>query len=103
MWPVFSRKIPLNSRGSDLSPDLTSWLAAQPIEAIHIVGRRGASDAKFTQHELAELGTLQRAGPLVVQPAELLGDGAVVETFAQFCCERSAQQAPGCYSFSIST
>jgi NADPH-dependent glutamate synthase beta subunit-like oxidoreductase len=75
--------------GSDVSPDVTSWLETQPIETIHIVGRRGAADAKFTQHELAELGTLQRAVPIVADPATLAGNGAVVETLRNFVANKS--------------
>ena len=41
-------KGPSELAGSDLSPEVTAWLEAQPIESIHIVGRRGAADAKFT-------------------------------------------------------
>src|ERR1022692_3392647 len=59
--------------GSDLSPEVTSWLETQPIETIHVVGRRSAADAKFTQHELAELGTLQRACPMVQNSTALAG------------------------------
>lgn len=51
--------------GSDLSQKVMDWLASQPLESIYIVGRRGPADAKFTDHELAELGTLQRAQPVV--------------------------------------
>ena len=74
MWPAFSPKarpswpVPISRR------EVTTWLEAQPIETIHIVGRRSAADAKFTEHELAELGTLQRARPVVVDPAGLAGD-----------------------------
>jgi ferredoxin--NADP+ reductase len=75
--------------GSDLSPDAMSWLESQPIETIHIVGRRTAADAKFTQHELAELGTLQRARPIVVDPTGLSGNGAVVETLRNFAQNKS--------------
>src|SRR5271165_3542929 len=50
-------KSPAELAGSDLSPEAMSWLQAQPIETIHIVGRRSATDARFTEHELEELGT----------------------------------------------
>ena len=73
--------------GSDVSPEVTAWLAAQPIETIHIVGRRSAADAKFTEHELAELGTLDRARPVVADPGGLIGDSAVVETLRRFAAE----------------
>ena len=75
--------------GSDLSPEVMAWLEAQPIETIHIVGRRGAANAKFTQHELAELGTLQCAVPTVEDPAGLSGDGAIVETLRSFAANPS--------------
>ncbi len=76
--------------GSDLSPEVTAWLEAQPIESIHIVGRRSAADAKFTEHELAELGTLERARPVVVDPASLAGESAVVETLRRFAADDRA-------------
>lgn len=69
--------------GSDIPADVTAWLSAQPLETIQIVGRRAATDAKFTDHELAELGALQRAKP-VVDPADLTGDGPVVNTLRAF-------------------
>jgi ferredoxin--NADP+ reductase len=75
--------------GSDLSPEVTSWLETQPIEAIHVVGRRSAADAKFTQHELAELGTLQRWCPIVQDSTTLAGDGAIVETLRSFAADQS--------------
>lgn len=80
---VLAKKSP-ELTGSDLSPDVMSWLEAQPIETIHIIGRRSAADAKFTEHELAELGTLQNAVPIVVDPAALSGYGAIVETLRSF-------------------
>ncbi len=79
--------------GSDLSPEVMGWLEAQSIETIHIVGRRGAGDAKFTQHELAELGTLQRAVAIVVDPAGLSGDSAIVETLRSFAANKSPSAA----------
>jgi ferredoxin--NADP+ reductase len=81
-------KGPAEMAGSDLSPGATSLLNAQPIETIHIVGRRSAEDARFTEHGLAELGTLQRARPVVVDPAGLAGQSAVVETLRRFAQDR---------------
>ncbi len=75
--------------GSDLSPEVTSWLETQPIETIHVVGRRSAADAKFSQHELAELGTLQRACPMVQDPTALAGNSAMVETLRSFAQNQS--------------
>ncbi|MCU1286234.1 MAG: hypothetical protein JWO13_2584 [Acidobacteriales bacterium] len=64
-------KEPSELAGSDLSHDITQLLAAQPLREIHIVGRRGPADAKFTPHELAELGNLKRAKPFIADPEEL--------------------------------
>ncbi len=80
-------KGPTELGGSDLSPEVTAGLEALPLQTIHIVGRRSAADAKFTEHELAELATLERAGPVVVDPASLAGQGAVVETLRRFTAE----------------
>ena len=74
--------------GSDLSTEAMSWLQAQAIETIHIVGRRSAADARFTEHELDKLGALQRAKPVVMDPASLSGDGAVVNILRRFAAER---------------
>ncbi len=93
MWPAFSPKSSAELAGSDLSPEVMGWLEAQSIETIHIVGRRGAGDAKFTQHELAELGTLQRAVAIVVDPAGLSGDSAIVETLRSFAANKSPSAA----------
>jgi NADPH-dependent glutamate synthase beta subunit-like oxidoreductase len=88
--------------GSDLSPYVMSWLETQPIEAIHIVGRRSAGDAKFAEHELAELSTLQNAVPTVIDPGGLTGNNAVVETLRSF----AQSQARGavvtiCFHFNL--
>ncbi len=84
--------------GSDLSPEVMAWLEAQPIETIHIVGRRGSADAKFTPHELAELGTLQRAVPIVAEPASVLGNGAIVDSLRNFVAHQS-RSAPVTINF----
>ena len=83
-------KGPTELAGSDLSPQVTAWLEAQPLETIHIVGRRSAVDARFTDHELAELGTLERARPVVVDPASLAGESAVVAMLRRFASEDRA-------------
>jgi ferredoxin--NADP+ reductase len=70
--------------GSDLSPEVMKWLADQPIETIHIVGRRGAADAKFNDHELAEIGTLQQARPLIHNPESLVGESPMLKVFRGF-------------------
>ncbi len=69
--------------GSDLPKQVLGWLHAQPIEKIHIVGRRGAAEARFNDHELAEMGTLQRARP-IVNPSDIAGDSAVAKVLRGF-------------------
>ncbi len=91
-------KGPDEATGSDLSPEVMSWLTAQPIESIHIVGRRSAADTKFNHNELAELGTLQRARPVIAHPAGLVGDSAVLTTFRNFA-EGSLRQTPVTINF----
>jgi len=86
-------KGPAELAGSDLSPEVLSWLSSQPLTTIHIVGRRAALDAKFTDHELAELGTLQRAQPIINDPASLTGDNAVVKTLRSFA-EAAGRDTP---------
>lgn len=78
--------------GSDLAPPVQELLAAQPLETIHIVGRRGSADAKFTQKELAELGTLARARPRLADPRSLAGDTPIVEVLRGFAAD--AREAP---------
>ena len=50
---------------SDIVPDAGVAIASAPIEAIDIIGRRGPEHASFTSNELAEMGRLARAVPLV--------------------------------------
>ncbi len=56
-------------------------------------GRRGAADTKFNHNELAELGTLQRARPVISDPAGLVGDSAVLTTFRGFA-EHDSRNTP---------
>ena len=77
-------KSPAEMIGSDLSLEAAAWLEAQPIAEIHIVGRRGAADTGFSEHELAELGRLERAMPLIAGPHDLAGESPVLETLRGF-------------------
>jgi NADPH-dependent glutamate synthase beta subunit-like oxidoreductase len=86
-------KGPEEFAGSDVGGQVAAWLTAQPLETIHVVGRRGAAEAKFVDHELAELGTLLRARPVVSDPASLTGETAVVNTLRGFA-ESSGRNAP---------
>ncbi|HEX6977670.1 MAG TPA: FAD-dependent oxidoreductase [Alphaproteobacteria bacterium] len=66
-------KTPDEMARSDLDPVVEATIASAPLDTIWIVGRRGAADARFSPAELAELGTLARAAPLV-DADELPGD-----------------------------
>ncbi len=76
-------KTPEELAGSDLAPPVQSLLAGQPIETIHIVGRRGPADARFTQAELAELGKLAHARPEIAEPHGLAEAQAAAGSSAQ--------------------
>jgi Pyridine nucleotide-disulphide oxidoreductase len=71
-------RAPQDFTGSDLAVAVATLLHAQPLKEIHIVGRRGPKDAKFTEHELAELGALKRVQPKVDDHADLSGDTPVL-------------------------
>ncbi|WP_281300397.1 MULTISPECIES: FAD-dependent oxidoreductase [unclassified Iodidimonas] len=55
---------------SDIALKAERSLAAMPMHDIHILGRRGPAQAKFTIKEVRELGALSHAIP-VVDPADL--------------------------------
>ena len=75
---------PQDFTGSDLPHEVATLLHAQPLKEIHIVGRRGPKDAKFTEHELAELGTIGRVRPEVDNQADLSGDTPVLRVLRGF-------------------
>jgi ferredoxin--NADP+ reductase len=56
--------------GSDIAAYAADAIYASPLTDVHLVGRRGPLDAKFTNVELREMGTLADAAP-VVDPADL--------------------------------
>ncbi|MCW5749683.1 MAG: FAD-dependent oxidoreductase [Alphaproteobacteria bacterium] len=58
-------KTPAEMAKSDLAPHAATAIAAAPIREIHLIGRRGPVEASFTNAELAELGRLERARPVV--------------------------------------
>jgi NADPH-dependent glutamate synthase beta subunit-like oxidoreductase len=70
--------------GSDLPSGVSAWLQSQPLTDIHIVGRRAASDAKFHEHELAELGKMGRAQPRMVGPLEQGENQPVLRVLREF-------------------
>jgi len=67
---------------TDMPDHVLTVLGASAISDVHIVGRRGPAQAKFTTKELRELGELANAD-VIVDPAELVLDEAgkeLVET-----------------------
>ncbi|MGV9498287.1 FAD-dependent oxidoreductase [Streptomyces sp. NPDC003642] len=58
---------------TDMPQAALATLAASRVIEIHMVGRRGPSQARFTTKELRELGTLPDTG-VAVDPAELAMD-----------------------------
>lgn len=83
-------KTPPEFSGSDLAPSTQQQIGKQPVESIHVVGRRSPADAKFTQAELAELGELERARPRIVDPTTLArardsgASNPILDTFNSF-------------------
>jgi ferredoxin/flavodoxin---NADP+ reductase len=63
---------------TDMPDHVLEVLKASTVSDIHIVGRRGPAQAKFTTKELRELGELADAD-VVVDPAELVLDQASKE------------------------
>ncbi|UWQ19885.1 FAD-dependent oxidoreductase [Jannaschia sp. M317] len=52
-------------RGSDISAHALDALAESQVRDVHLVGRRGPAQAKFTAKELREFGTLAQAEPIL--------------------------------------
>lgn len=77
-------KTPDELAGSDLDGAVAGRLAALPLTRIHVVGRRGPKDAKFTPHELGELGRLARARPVISGHPDLDGDAPVMAILRGF-------------------
>ncbi|MGI8698590.1 MAG: FAD-dependent oxidoreductase [Mycobacteriales bacterium] len=68
-------KTPDELRGTDLPDHVLSVLDRSRVADIHVIGRRGPAQAKFTTKELRELGNLANAD-VIVDPAELELDDA---------------------------
>jgi ferredoxin--NADP+ reductase len=54
-------KSPDEMAKSDIVAEAGAAIAAAPLTDIHVIGRRGAEHASFTNNELAEMGRLSRA------------------------------------------
>ncbi|MDI3421493.1 FAD-dependent oxidoreductase [Streptomyces luteolus] len=65
-------------RPTDMPQAALDALAGSAVRDVHMVGRRGPSQAKFTTKELRELGTLADA-EVLVDPAELALDPACAD------------------------
>lgn len=58
-------RTPERLRGSDITAHALSALEASSITDIHIIGRRGPHQARFSLRELEEIGALRRTTPIV--------------------------------------
>lgn len=63
-------KTPEEMAKSDIVPEAEAAIAGAPIADIHVIGRRGAEHASFTNNELGEMGRLARA-VAVAEPSAL--------------------------------
>lgn len=68
-------------RRTDMPDHVLDVLAASKVRDVHLVARRGPAQAKFTTHELRELGDLSGVD-IVVDPAELELDAESAEWIA---------------------
>ncbi|WNO75969.1 MULTISPECIES: FAD-dependent oxidoreductase [unclassified Streptomyces] len=66
-------------RPTDVPEDALGALALSRVRDVHMVGRRGPSQAKFTTKELRELASLPSA-EVVVEPADLALDPVYADT-----------------------
>src|SRR5215212_9329822 len=66
---------------TDMPQHVLDALAASPVEAVTVLGRRGPAQATFTTQELRELGELAGA-TVLVDPADLALDPAAEERAA---------------------
>ncbi|MEU6183334.1 FAD-dependent oxidoreductase [Streptomyces coeruleorubidus] len=72
---------------TDMPQAALTTLAASRVTEIHMVGRRGPSQARFTTKELRELGTLPGTD-LIVDPAELALDPGYTDPSALPAAQR---------------
>ena len=71
-------KTPAEMAESDLPDYAARKIQASPIADVHVIGRRGPIEAKFTNVELREMGKLEACVP-VVDPARLPAEGGALE------------------------
>lgn len=58
-------KTPAEMAATDLALHAAAQINASPLRDVHLIGRRGPVEAKFTNVELRELGELADASPVV--------------------------------------
>ncbi len=58
-------KTPAEMASTDLALHAAEQINASPLRDVHVIGRRGPVEAKFTNVELRELGELADASPIV--------------------------------------
>ena len=75
-------RTPLELEPSDMPQHVLDALAAAPVEAVTVLGRRGPAQATFTTQELRELGELAGA-TVLVDPADVEPDPVVEERLAE--------------------
>lgn len=96
-------KTPTEMARADLAPPAAAAIAAAPLEAVHVIGRRGPVEANFTNAELAEIGRLENAWPIValrdlpvfpgeVDPATLKVKEANLATLRAFAAMEAARR-----------
>jgi ferredoxin--NADP+ reductase len=74
-------------RPTDLPDHVLDVLTASAVTDIHMIGRRGPAQAKFTTKELRELGELENAD-VIVREDELVLDEASEQTIAKDANQR---------------
>jgi NADPH-dependent glutamate synthase beta subunit-like oxidoreductase len=67
---------------TDMPQHVLDALAAAPVQAVTVLGRRGPAQASFTTQELKELGELARA-TVLVDPADVQVDAQAEERLAE--------------------
>lgn len=70
-------KTPGELAGTDIADYAAAAIAAAPIRAVHMAGRRGPLEARFTNVELREMGKLEDCAPVVdanALPEEVTGE-----------------------------
>ncbi len=72
---------------TDMPTHALDVLARSPLTDIHMIGRRGAAQAKFTTKELRELGEITGAD-VIVDPADLVLDAGSEQAVAESAASR---------------